>query len=58
MEGNSQSMALQSFLTCAVVNLRSSDVVPPLLLNFTQDESGDISFCGNYDRSIMYKVEQ
>ena len=32
-------------ITCGVVNLRSSDVVPPLLLNFTQDQSGNVRFC-------------
>ena len=32
------------FSTCGVVDLRSSDVVPPLLLNLTQDESGNVRF--------------
>ena len=47
--------------TCGVVDLRSSDVVPPLLLNFTQDQSGNVRFCCIDDRSMIYyvsKVEQ
>ena len=31
---------VECLLTCGVVDLRSSDVVPPLLQNFTQDQSG------------------
>ena len=34
------------YKTCGVVDLRSSDVVPPLLLNFTQQQSGCcLRFC-------------
>ena len=40
---------------------RSSDVVPPLLLNFNQDQSGNVRFCCIDDRSmndLLSKVEQ
>ena len=43
--------------TCGVIDLRSSDVVPPLLLNFTQDQSGNVRFCCIDDRSMINKAK-
>ena len=44
------------YKTCGVVDLRSSDVVPPLRLNFTLQLSGCVRFCCLDGRSIICLV--